>query len=87
MTRSELLKPWKIHLGFGGGFLTVLLLSVAINLTNGEAFGDATRHAFSAIKPMEYLMFMGLWYAAAFGASQDERGSRFTALNLSGNHK
>jgi len=87
MTTSEFLRPWKTHLGFGGGFLAVLLLSIVINLTNGEAFGRATRHAFSAIKPMEYLMFFGLWYAVAFSRSEHEPSSGLTTLSLSGSPK
>lgn len=87
MTTSEFLKPWKTHLEFGGGFLAVLLLTIAINLINGEPFGGATRHAFTAIKPMEYLMFLALWYAIAFRGSQHEPSGGLTTLNLSGSHK
>jgi hypothetical protein len=87
LTTSEFLKPWKTHLAFAGGFLAVLLVSIAINLTNGEAFDRSTWQAFSAIKPMEYVMFLGLWYAVAFGRSQHETSTGLTTLNLSGRHK
>lgn len=82
MTKSEFLKPWKTHLGFGGGFLALLLFTIIHNATSEEALGRATWHAFSAIRPMEYLMFVGLWYAAAFSRFENERRSGLTALNL-----
>jgi hypothetical protein len=86
MTRSEFLKPWKTHLAFGIPFLALLLFNLIFNMNHGEGFGRATWHAFTAIKPVEYLMAGAFWYSAAFYRFQ-ERGSELTTLKLGRYHK
>jgi len=83
---SEFLKPWKIHLAFGGGLLALLLLYLVLDLVAGLSFGRATWHAFSSIKPMEYLMFGLMWYGIAFSEYPDQRRPQLMALNLNGTH-
>jgi hypothetical protein len=86
LTLSEFLKPWKIHLAFGGGLLALILLYLVLDLVAGLSFGKATWLAFSSIKPMEYLMFGLMWYAIAFSQYPAQRRSQLTALNLNGTH-
>jgi hypothetical protein len=86
LTLSEFLKPWKIHLAFGGGFLALILLHFVLDLVAGLSFGKATWQAFSSIKPMEYLMFGLMWYGIAFSQFPHQRRPQLTALNLNGTH-
>jgi hypothetical protein len=80
------MKPWKIHLAFGGGFLALILLHLVLDLVAGVSFGKATWKELSSIKPMEYLMFALMWYGIAFSQNPDQRRPQLTALNLNGTH-
>jgi hypothetical protein len=86
VTLSEFLKPWKIHLAFGGSLLALILLHLVLDLAAGRSFGKATWQALSSIKPVEYLMFGLMWYGIAFSQYPDQRRPRLTALNLNGTH-
>jgi|GEM_PF-4536023 hypothetical protein len=83
MTSSEFLKPWKTHVGFAAAFLAILFLNLILKTTAGEPFSRALGHAFTAVTPVEYLMFAGLWYSLAFSRPSEVRRSAFTSLNLS----
>jgi hypothetical protein len=81
MTAREFLKRWKTHLVFGGGFLLVFIINVAVNLASGQPFLRAMGAALSEIRPMDYVLFVTFWYAVARGRDQEPR-PRFTTLNL-----
>lgn len=82
MTRSEFLKKWKIHLAFGGGFVTVLSVNISTNISGGQAFWDAALNALREIRPMEYLMLLLFWYSSVVYYPRDEWRSSLTTLNL-----
>ena len=86
MTLSEFLKPWKIHLAFGGGFLALVLLHLGPDLVAGLSFAKAAWQALSSIKPMEYLMFGLMWYGIAFSQYPGRRRPQLTALDLNRTH-
>ena len=82
MTGTELLKKWKIHVAFGGGFLAVLSFSVVANMGGGQAFWEATLNALRGIRPMEYAMLLLFWYSSVVYYPRDEWRSTVTTLNL-----
>jgi len=82
MTRTELLKKWKIHVAFLGGFLAVVSVSVIANMGGGQAFWDATSNALREIRPMEYAMLLLFWYWSVVYRPRDEWRSTLTTLNL-----
>lgn len=81
MQAQEFLKKSKTHLVFGGGFLLVFIINVALNFASSQTLGRAMIAALSDIRPMDYAMFVLFWYALARGREPESRPS-LTMLNL-----
>ena len=75
-------KNWKLHLTFGGAFLLILAAHIVMNMTAGQPFRSAMGNAFLDIRPMEYAMFILVWYACARYRQGENGPSLFTMLNL-----
>jgi len=80
---KEFLAKRKAHLIFGSAFLLVLIVNVIIGFTEGQTFLGATSRALSEIRPMDYLMLAGFWYACAVHRPKDDWDSPLISLNLS----
>ena len=83
MNKKEFFRKSKVHLLFGGGFLLVFVINVAINFFSGQSFLWATVGALREIRPVEYIMFILFWYWLARGQQSNSRPT-FTSLNLGG---
>ena len=73
----------KVHLFFAGGLMSVLAITVAMNLFSGQTFLSAVLGALGQIRPVEYLMYFTFWYWLTRGQHASFR-TTFTSLNLRG---
>lgn len=73
----------KAHLLFGSALLFTIALNCVLAFTPGQTFMVTIWNGFGAIRPMEYLMFAGFWYACASQRPRDDWYSPLTSLNLS----
>ena len=74
---------WKPHLFFVSFLLFLLAFKISIGFTAGQTFPEVTWRAISEIRPMEYAMFVLLWYACAVHRPKDDWESSVITLNLS----
>jgi hypothetical protein len=86
VNKNRLFAKWKVHILFGGGFLLVFLINVAINFFAGQTFLRATLGALGEIRPVEYVMFILFWYWFARGQQPAPSRPTFTSLNLGGSN-
>ncbi len=75
-------KSWKLHLTFAGAFLLSLAAYIIMNMTAGQPFRSAMGNAFLDIRPIEYAMFILVWYACAVYHHGENGSSLLTRLNL-----
>ena len=81
VNKKEFFRKSKVHLLFGGGFLLVFVINVAINFFSGQSFLRAMVGALREIRPVEYVTFILFWYWFARGQQSNSRPT-FTSLNL-----
>jgi hypothetical protein len=60
---KDFLAKRKAHLVFGSALLFILALNIVLALTPGQTVIVTIWKGFSSIRPVEYLMFGGFWYA------------------------
>jgi hypothetical protein len=79
---KELLAKRKAHLIFPSAFLLAVVFEITIGLMTGQTVLDALWNAFSAIKPIDYMMFAAFWYMCAVHRPRDDWDGPLTSLNL-----
>ena len=79
---KEFLAKRKAHLIFGTAFLFVLALNIIIGYTAGQTILGATWKGLSALRLMDYVMFVLFWYACAAHRPKDDWDGSFITLNL-----
>ncbi len=72
----------KTHILFLSLLLLAYLCELGLNLRGGRGIKAALLNSVLALRPMEVILFIALWYTTATGNWKDGLKSNLTTLNL-----